>query len=768
MKNYCFLFPARLVAALLLVVLAALVPSRAAADCVPPPSGLVGWWSGDGFALDLTTNQNNGTLQGGASYAPGFVGPAFSFNGATQYVQISDSPSLEPASVTLECWFNASNTTGLLIGKPVGAAQFDSYAIWLGGGYLNGVVANSSAGPTLSYALTPVPGVWYHAAYTFDSNSQTQTLYLNGVSVASGPANLSIGYDSHTVNIGIDFDYGSPVLPFTGEIDEASIYNRALSAAEIAAIYSAGSAGKCKALQILAQPQSQGRPLAEPATFSVAASGNLPLSYQWFMGSNPVSGATNGALTIASLQQTNFGGYWVVVTNMSGSVTSAVATLTLTNVYDAVADFSASANPNGFWSYGWATSAGGQFILMTNTWSYEAAAGYYNGNTTYPYGSWIARDFGSQVVTNVASYCIAPDSLFMNPQGYASIVRFTAPSNGTYQVQGFFQSKCTGSQPVHYLNIILNTNITAYFLSTPVIQYDTAFPFSFPFNLNQGDTLDFIVSCENGNGANLETGLAATVTPVTNVLAQCFDAVADFSTNANPNGVWTYGYWTNFATPFQILTNHFTMVPGVPLIEDWYNGGTWENNTGVNVVGDFTGSPYSETGNPFPNVVFYPDTLLEDPEGFVVTVRFTAPSDGIYGIQGFFRPQDTTGANPFDVMILTNSNTGSPIYNQPIPAHSYMEVFAFNTTNFLSQGTPLDFIVAATVAGPYLSTGLKATVTPLSPILMTPPASQTVAQGNPAVFSVTAWGTPPLSYQWFRAGAPLSDGGGLAAPRPTN
>ncbi len=37
-----------------------------------------------------------------------------------------------------------------------------------------------------------------------------------------------------------------------------------------------------------------------------------------------------------------------------------------------------------------------------------------------------------------------------------------------------------------------------------------------------------------------------------------------------------------------------------------------------------------------------------------------------------------------------------------------------------------------------------------------------MAQGNPAVFSVTAWGTPPLSYQWFGAGAPLSDGGRIS------
>ena len=39
---------------------------------------------------------------------------------------------------------------------------------------------------------------------------------------------------------------GSLPHPFAGRIDEPAVYNRALSAAEIQAIYNAGSAGKCQ------------------------------------------------------------------------------------------------------------------------------------------------------------------------------------------------------------------------------------------------------------------------------------------------------------------------------------------------------------------------------------------------------------------------------------------------------------------------------------------------------------------------------------------
>ena len=44
--------------------------------------------------------------------------------------------------------------------------------------------------------------------------------------------------------IGSDNDNGAPDGFFSGQIDEASIYNRALGAGEIASIYNVGSAGK--------------------------------------------------------------------------------------------------------------------------------------------------------------------------------------------------------------------------------------------------------------------------------------------------------------------------------------------------------------------------------------------------------------------------------------------------------------------------------------------------------------------------------------------
>ena len=65
------------------------------------------------------------------------------------------------------------------------------------------------------------------------------------------------------------------------------------------------------------------------ATFTVLASGDAPLSYQWRFNGNNLSGAISSNYTIASAQATNSGNYDVVVSNNSGSVTSQVASLTV-------------------------------------------------------------------------------------------------------------------------------------------------------------------------------------------------------------------------------------------------------------------------------------------------------------------------------------------------------------------------------------------------------------------------------------------------------
>jgi len=77
------------------------------------------------------------------------------------------------------------------------------------------------------------------------------------------------------------------------------------------------------------QPQSQAALLHSNVTFSVAASGGQPLMYQWYFNNTNMIGKTNSTLTIQNINTNDMGNYFVVVSNVFGSVTSTGATLTI-------------------------------------------------------------------------------------------------------------------------------------------------------------------------------------------------------------------------------------------------------------------------------------------------------------------------------------------------------------------------------------------------------------------------------------------------------
>jgi phospholipase/lecithinase/hemolysin len=81
---------------------------------------------------------------------------------------------------------------------------------------------------------------------------------------------------------------------------------------------------------ITKQPANQTSSLFADAVFRVTSSGDAPVSYQWRFNNADLIGVTNTTLAITNVQRANAGNYRVVVTNLSGSVTSQVATLTIT------------------------------------------------------------------------------------------------------------------------------------------------------------------------------------------------------------------------------------------------------------------------------------------------------------------------------------------------------------------------------------------------------------------------------------------------------
>jgi hypothetical protein len=211
--------------------------------------GLVAWYPGEGNANDVIGG-NNATLHGGVTFAPGKVGQAFSFNGIDSYVQAANSFALEGQTVSLEAWVNSTSVDRdsyiLSLGASGGVAA--SYALYTG--YYGGLRFYVFDGTTFVESPDAGPGIWdgnwHHVVGTYDGS--TVRLYVDGVEVGNGtPANLKIDYslpDSNDLFIGTYNGQTNTNFNFNGLIDEASVFNRALSLADVQMIYDAGSVGK--------------------------------------------------------------------------------------------------------------------------------------------------------------------------------------------------------------------------------------------------------------------------------------------------------------------------------------------------------------------------------------------------------------------------------------------------------------------------------------------------------------------------------------------
>lgn len=216
-------------------------------------NGLVGWWKLDETsgtsASDSSGISNTGTLQAAASWTTsGMNNGALNFNGTTQYVTVPDAASLDIAgSWTVATWVN-------LAALPASGHSFQFIQKIDAGGRANyGLfMDNGESGPGIGWTTyfnttttsddwkyVPAPaiatGTWYHVAEVFDSSAKTLSLYVNGVLVMSN----STGTDVPVSDGGGSFYLGTDgfTAKLKGTLDDARVYNRALSATDVMTLY---------------------------------------------------------------------------------------------------------------------------------------------------------------------------------------------------------------------------------------------------------------------------------------------------------------------------------------------------------------------------------------------------------------------------------------------------------------------------------------------------------------------------------------------------
>jgi len=231
----------------LIALVAVLTLTATAAAVWANGGGLVSYWPFDEGSGSTTANDavngNHGTIYG-ATYttdkAP-VIGNdyALAFDG-NDYVQVANSSTLESSAVTVAAWVKSSSpgTYGYILAKGASGCTAASYALYTGGpGGLYFYIFNGS-----SYVRSPNggslawDGQWHHVAGTYDGS--VVRLYVDGDDIDSGTATTTgIGYSLPTTNDFFVGAYrGSCNLHFNGLIDEVHVWNRALSADEVAAL----------------------------------------------------------------------------------------------------------------------------------------------------------------------------------------------------------------------------------------------------------------------------------------------------------------------------------------------------------------------------------------------------------------------------------------------------------------------------------------------------------------------------------------------------
>jgi len=231
-----------------------------AQTCTSPPSSLLSWWPGDDDANDIQ-NGNHGTLQNGAIFNGGKVGKAFSFDGMDDFVEVSDAPFDITSQIAIDFWFYLVSppppyTTGVnagyggLVSKwwDGSTRAYDTYVVSVyEQNQLVSLKLVGALGPTSDQDFVEVPisaGQWYHAAFTYDGSQMK--LYLNGVLVDTHSRSGNIPTNNAKLTFGKEAHTDPFIYALNGLIDEIEIFNRALSASEILAIFNADSMGKCK------------------------------------------------------------------------------------------------------------------------------------------------------------------------------------------------------------------------------------------------------------------------------------------------------------------------------------------------------------------------------------------------------------------------------------------------------------------------------------------------------------------------------------------
>ena len=215
-------------------------------NCNQAEPGVEAHYTFEGNCLDSSGNGRNGaaTSVGYVAGPAGLAGSAVSFDGVSSFVQIQGVPIPTNNAFSWSLWMRSDAIGPIAVIERIEAIgnNLMSPSLWIrtNGALGFGSYSFATGGTSVETAANTVtPGTWIHVACT-SATSGVRRVYVNG---SLQGENISADYGQPLAMFLVGRDRGDCCNPyFKGAIDDLRIYNRPLSASEVATLYAAGTA----------------------------------------------------------------------------------------------------------------------------------------------------------------------------------------------------------------------------------------------------------------------------------------------------------------------------------------------------------------------------------------------------------------------------------------------------------------------------------------------------------------------------------------------
>jgi hypothetical protein len=458
---------------------------------------------------------------------------------------------------------------------------------------------------------------------------------------------------------------------------------------------------------ITTQTGSQTVCSGQPLNLSITASGSAPLTYQWYYNSSPVSNATNNIYGISSALSSHAGSYYCIVTNSCSTAQSNTSTLTV-NTAPAITSQTSGAIRCTGQSQTFSITATGSSPL-TYQWYKDTAAISSATNNSYTINSLTAAHSGTY-------YCIVSNSCG-TAQSTNKVLVVNSPPSITSQTsnttlcsgQGMiFNVTANGSTPLSYQWYFNSSSISGATNNNYIINS--------AISSNTG-TYYCIVSnsCGTAQASNisLTVNTAPSITSQTGSASRCTGQSQTFSVTVTGTAPITYQWYRDTTTLSGATNNTYTI-----------------NALTVNDAGNYYCIARNSCGTVQSNLKII--TVNTPPD-----ITYQSPGSSICEGNPLALNVAVTGSNPMSYQWYLNSN--------PITG-AITDAYTISTASTIHTGTY--YCRATNMCGSDQSANINMVInTP--PNIISQSGNVTFCVGQSVMFSITATGTFPLSYQWY-------------------